>query len=198
MTRLNVHARGFTLMEIMVVIIVVAVLASVGGSLVMPMIDKGRYSACKQQFKTLKTAIQQHKTDVGFYPFIGGFEATTNDQLMSDDSSNNALVFDGAATLVTYSGVTYSYNVSSAMKYKKKWKGPYMDSDAEQFMIDPWGRKIRVAFHYRKAFLQSAGPDGQFDSFWDADIGGPSDIATPAYSGDDVVLLVASKLDIPP
>lgn len=190
--------RGFTLMEIMVVIIVMAVMASVGGSLVTPMIDKGRDAACRQQFKALKAAIQHHKTDVGFYPFLGGWEATTNDQLMSDDSSNNALIFDGAAASIIFSGVTYPYNVASATKYKSKWKGPYMDSDAEQFMIDPWGRKIRVAFHYRKAYLHSAGPDGEFDGFWDSVLGAPSDLATPAYAGDDVVLLVTSKLDVPP
>jgi hypothetical protein len=60
------------------------------------------------------------------------------------------------------------------------------------------GNQIRVAFHYRKAFLQSAGPDGEFDSFWDVLAGLPTDIATPDYSGDDVVVAVTSKLDKPP
>lgn len=65
-------------------------------------------------------------------------------------------------------------------------------------MIDPWGNKIKVVFHYGKAFLQSAGPDGEFDSFWDVLADKPTTIATPAYEGDDVVILVTSKPDKPP
>jgi prepilin-type N-terminal cleavage/methylation domain-containing protein len=47
---------GFTLMEIMVVIIVIAVLASVAGPMIGSITDQGRASATKSKINSLKSA----------------------------------------------------------------------------------------------------------------------------------------------
>jgi len=180
-TKLN---QGFTLMEIMVVIIVIAVLASVAGPMIGSITDQGRSSATKSKLSALKSAIMAYNSDIGRYPFNGSPTQTTtsalynSDQLFGDTLENNVLTsntFGAAANGNALFGVTNYVN--------KKWKGPYMDSDPSDFMFDSWGTKIRY-YHYNKGiWLHAAGADQGFNNSVDA--------TAPGYEGDDILLSVA-------
>jgi len=58
-------------MEIMVVIIVIAVLASVAGPMIGSITDQGRSSATKANLSSLKSALLAFQRDVGKMPVCG-------------------------------------------------------------------------------------------------------------------------------
>src|SRR5262249_61510522 len=68
MGRYRRHNAGFTLIELMVVIIILGLLAAV----VMPRIvgetDKARYGAALAQMRVLEDALERYKLDNGIFP----------------------------------------------------------------------------------------------------------------------------------
>lgn len=159
----NISNRfGFTLMEIMVVIIVIAVLASVGGSMVTSFVEQSKVSATKQKLSNLKKALLAYQADVGRMPHSGPskssgcieayFNATNKGEILSyNDDDKNVLLTD-------------SVNVGLKMKqYKKRWQGPYIDSSASDFMFDAWDNPIHYVAKGRNLYLWSYGIDGNHD-----------------------------------
>lgn len=142
---------GFTLMEIMVVIIVIAVLASVAGPMIGSITDQGRASATKSKLSSLKSALLAYQGDVGRFPFTGSNKSKAecyNDAalLSSNEEDKNVLVSNNCV-------------ISAVSNYTKKWKGPYMDSDVGDFMVDAWGTPIRYVAYNKNLYIWSYGPD---------------------------------------
>ena len=161
---MNKIRAGFTLMEIMVVIIVIAVLASVAGPMIGSITDQGRASATKSKLSSLKSAMLAYQNDVGRLPFYGCADNAGKIAaycaalvLSGTDVSKNVLITEGVA------GV--NDNISN---YSRKWKGPYMDSDPSDFMFDSWGNEIRYEAVGNNIYLISYGPDGSKGSINDA------------------------------
>ena len=146
-------------MEIMVVIIVIAVRASVAGPMIGSITDQGRASATKSKMSSLKSALLAYQSDVGRLPYKGksSRKAENYDQssLLSDSKEgNNVLVYN-----------EWPLGCSSQPNnYTRKWKGPYMDSDVSDFMVDSWGNTIKYIAQKdsKNVYLWSAGPDGEF------------------------------------
>ena len=143
---------GFTLMEIMVVIIVIAVLASVAGPMIGSITDQGRASATKSKMSSLKSALLAYQGDVGRFPYKGkavnyAQNYNANDILSSNDETKNVLVTNNN---ILCGGIK---------NYQKKWKGPYMDSDVSDFMVDSWGQPIQYVAYNKNLYLWSYGPD---------------------------------------
>ena len=138
-------------MEIMIVIIVIAVLASVAGPMIGNITDQGRASATKSKMSNLKSALIAFQGDVGRFPYKGKDvkDGKSFDQiglLNSYDEANNVLVCNA--------------NIMSLKNYNRKWKGPYMDSDPSDFMWDSWGNQILYVREGKNLYLWSFGPDG--------------------------------------
>jgi prepilin-type N-terminal cleavage/methylation domain-containing protein len=167
-TQRNWNRSGFTLMEIMVVIIVIAVLASVAGPMIGSITDQGKASATRAAMQNVKTALVNYNNDLGKFPFVwaDGTSAQTplqynlaDIQLLGDSEGQNVLV--NGETLMT--DTTQANLGIKNDVYTKRWKGPYMDSDPSEFMVDAWESKITYC-HYNKAlYLFSNGPDGVND-----------------------------------
>jgi prepilin-type N-terminal cleavage/methylation domain-containing protein len=152
---------GFTLMEIMVVIIVIAVLASVAGPMIGSITDQGRSSATKSKISSLKSAMMAYKADVGRYPFAGPPQCARYAQAYNDASDACLGCFENNNVLVNANlgdGGTGDYNFSIT-NYTRKWKGPYMQSAPDDFMMDAWGNKIRYSAVEKSVYLQSMGAD---------------------------------------
>lgn len=153
---MNKRKSGFTLMEIMVVIIVIAVLASVAGPMIGSITDQGRASATKSKLSSLKSALLAYQADVGRFPFTGssGQSKTATcycqSTLLGTTDDTNVLVCN------SFSLVGGS---SSVKNYGKKWKGPYMDSEASDFMVDSWGKNIQYIASGKNIYLWSFGPN---------------------------------------
>lgn len=155
-------------MEIMVVIIVIAVLASVAGPMIGSITDQGRASATKSKISALKSAMLAYQSDVGRLPFAGlpgcaGCKAAYNsEKVLGDDIANNVLLND---LLGNISGGTLNFGISN---YMKKWKGPYMDSDPTDFMYDSWGNRLSYTADGNNIYLWSSGPNSAFEDINDA------------------------------
>ena len=59
---------GFTLIEIMAVVLIMGLLASIVGVTVIRQIDKGRVTATRIQIKQLEVALTAFYSDSGFFP----------------------------------------------------------------------------------------------------------------------------------
>ena len=67
--QLNAHRRkGFTLVELMVVVVIIGLIASIATIQIIGAIHKGKVAATKAQIKVFKNAVKQYKIDTGQYP----------------------------------------------------------------------------------------------------------------------------------
>lgn len=153
---MNKRKSGFTLMEIMVVIIVIAVLASVAGPMIGSITDQGRASATKSKLSSLKSALLAYQADIGRFPFAGASSqsktgtAYNQAKLLCTADDKNVLVCNDETLLGSSHGIK---------NYGKKWKGPYMDSEAADFMVDSWGKNIQYIASGKNLYLWSFGPN---------------------------------------
>ena len=60
--------RGFTLIEIMVVVVILALLAALVGPRIMGQSDKAKIADAKVQIRNLESALKFYKLDNGVYP----------------------------------------------------------------------------------------------------------------------------------
>jgi general secretion pathway protein G len=138
MSKKRSSRRGFTLLEVLLVIVILVTLAA----LVLPNFagvgDKAKKDAAALQIKGLEDALEIFKNHIGRYPTTEeGLKALNDkDQIQDED-------------LV------------------KKWSGPYAGKgETTDFDVkDPWNNEFRYTApgtHNTKSFdLYSAGPDGQ-------------------------------------
>jgi len=64
----NDNERGFTLIEIMVVIVILALLAALVGPKIMGRTDDAKIETTKTQIRNLESALKLYKLDNGIYP----------------------------------------------------------------------------------------------------------------------------------
>ena len=156
---------------------------------------QGKASATRAQMYNLKSALVNYANDLGRYPHTGEKLSSATILLaqrycLDDHASRNVLVSDSVSRPFEKHGL-------SDELYKKRWKGPYMDGDPDEFMRDAWDTRIKYTLAWGPAassspaaslVLQSAGPDGVFDP--------PADCLVASYAGDDLITRV-SKLKLP-
>lgn len=64
----NKDCRGFTLIEVLVVVFILAILAAIVGPKVLGRTDDAKIAEAKLQIKNLETALKLYKLDNDFYP----------------------------------------------------------------------------------------------------------------------------------
>lgn len=187
---MNRHQRaGFTLMEIMVVIIVIAVLASVAGPMIGSITDQGKTAATKANMNNIKTALVNFNNDLGRFPFLG---ANSKDYANYNSASNVALGNSEDLNVLVNNEVSstngYENLGMTASQYNKRWKGPYMDAAPDAFIYDAWDNQIQYFVTNKQLYLQSPGADGVWD--WPACADSTVNAAASTYEGDDILVPV--------
>jgi len=64
----STHAAGFTLIEVMVVVVILAILAAIIVPKIMHRPDQARVVAAKQDIASIENALDLYRLDNGFYP----------------------------------------------------------------------------------------------------------------------------------
>ncbi len=67
-TRRKIRRSHFTLIEIMIVVVIIAMLAALVGPNILGNLDKAKAKSTKAQLVNLKNAVQQYYMDVSSYP----------------------------------------------------------------------------------------------------------------------------------
>jgi len=62
------NEKGFTLMELMIVIVIIGVLAAIGVPAYKGMTDKARKASCDANLRTVQTAVAMYYSEHGLYP----------------------------------------------------------------------------------------------------------------------------------
>jgi general secretion pathway protein G len=68
MEHARTHERGFTLIEIMAVVLIIGLLTTLVGIAIVPQIDKSRAATARAQLKMLDAAIETYRMDTAVFP----------------------------------------------------------------------------------------------------------------------------------
>lgn len=205
--------RGFTLMEIVVVLAIVAALAAVLVPVGFSYMQDARKSQAQNDANQLAAAIGSFLKDTGVPPYKN---TTGADKIPAKESADfDCLVGEQGIGFTSANDTTASWTTcytSSATKDtienhliknspaglatklykitgKTAWKGPYLPS----IPSDPWGKPYLVniskidpaASTPKAAWVISAGPDGALNTAFDQNAG-----ASISASGDDIIARV--------
>ena len=190
-------AKGFTLIEIAVVLAVIAVLAAILTPLVTSYIDQSRNTRAAADVRAIAQAAQLFKRDTGQYPVYVDDTASDADtesatelvgsgSVPSDSSVAQDWEFDSNGDLETFINTnTLNLTTSNPRRGRTAYRGPYLGTINE----DPWGNTyvLNAINLLRSAtnigFVISAGPDGNLDT--DRDQTGTLDV-----TGDDIAVRI--------
>lgn len=181
--------RGFTLIEVIVVLAVVASLAAILTPMVVRYVEDARNSRARSDAKVIGAAVSQFNRDVGVGPVYSSssaFDSRSPDLSVLVGPGNEPTVVGSnwpsplatstsdvgslAEQIISNGGGSSIYPTSPPPGVRSGqglfWQGPYIEAvDA-----DPWGNAYVVDVHGFRAgsstavFAVSAGPDGSLDT----------------------------------
>lgn len=124
----NNNSRGFTLVELLVVVSLLATMAGIAVSSVADYNDRARGELVLTEMKRISNAVLKFKQDTGYFPRQGQFSKvnTRNANLFTENKADLSFLF--------YSPKRGNNEIlpwdNSAMR---GWNGPYLSSDSIQY-----------------------------------------------------------------
>lgn len=193
MNRQTFGNRGWSLMELVVVLAIIAILAAIITPMINSYVDRARINSARNDVRNLAAAIISFNTDTKTWPIY----KTSGD--IPNGDAYNALVTDGdEAALAGGIAVTWTSDSNGDLKAivnenllglttsgVRKWNGGYMN----EVTTDPWGTKYYFnGLHLKPdstsnaTFVLSAGPNQTIDTEFTQAVSG-----TFTVGGDDIV-----------
>jgi prepilin-type N-terminal cleavage/methylation domain-containing protein len=194
-------SKGFTLIELAVVLAIIAVLAAVLTPMVTGYLDQARIARAQADTRTIADSIKLYQRDTGRWPVY----ASSGDYSSSTVGGGKALIGgntggnpgNGAATwgvsgavanssLETYLNGNFTGMSTTNAFPKVGYRGPYLGSTDS----DPWGNRYiltasDLAGSTNHAYVISAGPNGVMDTTEDQAVTGQFSVGS-----DDIVSLI--------
>ena len=192
-------SKGFTLIELAVVLAIIAVLAAVLTPMVTGYLDQARTARAQGDVRTIADSIRLYQRDTGRWPIFYNSAAYTGNSASSVEIATNGSTFPtaGSGWLVT-SGVSLGSTslevymnsdltgVGNAAFPKAGFRGPYIKT----VDTDPWGHTYvlnanDLAGTTNHAYIISAGPNGTLETTRDVPVG-----TTLTAGGDDIISVI--------
>ena len=168
-------AKGFTLIEIAVVLAVIAVLAAILTPLVTAYIDQARTTRTAADVRAIAQAYQLHKRDTGQFPIYADDTDSDSDTSVADElvstgdlpAAANEWAFTTTADLESHINLNkLGLSTTNPRRGRVAYRGPYLGTINE----DPFGNAylVNAANLARSStnigYVVSAGPDGVIDT----------------------------------
>ena len=134
--------RGFTLIEVVVVVAVIAILAAILTPFITKYIDDSKVAKARNETQVIGAAVVNAYKDLGRWP--NRINATTNYNGLYTNTTPTAAFFGTATGWAAPGGANWNlldtHLVTNGHGYPAtgdtRWNGPY----ATTFPLDPWGR----------------------------------------------------------
>jgi len=185
--------KGFTLIEVIVILAVIAILAAVLTPMIIGYVSDARTSRAQSDVKTIAAAVQVFNKDMKDWPI---WETNTKRKSATTPYATLAAgdgdVPTATETIPTPTGSIDDQLMTNVPVYPitggSKWRGPYL----ETVKADPWGNKYYIDVKGLQpaniggttpAYVVSAGPNKKIDTTYTA---GPT--VTPLV--DDIVFRI--------
>ena len=123
--RLHVNTQGFTFLELMIVMAIIAILLSGAFFAYIRIIERSRINQAVSDIQEIRRAVEEFHADTGVYP---------------RDSSNRAMDSGFVVADPTTNETTWSPTIPigwSQALVSASWRGPYLDS--WPIGLTPWG-----------------------------------------------------------
>ena len=192
-------SKGFTLIELAVVLAIIAVLAAILTPMVTGYLDQARVARAQADTRTVADAIKLYQRDTGRWPVyasagdypntIGGTKALIGGNTGSNPQNGNATW--SVSSIVASSSLEVYINgnltgLSANAFPKAGFRGPYIGS----LDSDPWGNRYLLtasdlAGTTNHAYVISAGANGVMDTTMDQPATGQFTVGS-----DDVVAVI--------
>jgi general secretion pathway protein G len=191
------NERGFTLVEVVVVIAVVALLAAIMTPLIAKNIDDAKTGRAENEAEVIAAAVGNFYKDVGRWPTMdaaGAYNGVTT--LVSGNAAAPGIAINSNGWVSDASGASIDYldnhlldnTPKGAATYqatgRNAWHGPYLDTAP----VDPWGTPYMINIAAtdststsHKALVISAGPNGVMDTAF-------ATTRTALPGGDDIAV----------
>ena len=170
-------ARGFTLMEMAIVLAIISILAAILTPVVLNYVDQARIVRATADVKTIADAIRLYQRDTARFPIYANSTQAGLDQpaapaLAGPGDVNSPPLTGSWSSFSTTTNLVLSLNQNllglptSAQVGKVAYRGPYIGA----LDSDPWNNRYIVTATNLKnssttwAFVVSAGPNGILDT----------------------------------
>ncbi len=142
-----------TLLELLVVVVIMGILASVAVTVYTGHVDRARVAACKDTIRQLELAVSQYEVDTGQLPPSSSGLPIAPDQLVYEGNASSGSFGSGYLQLALIHSLSGDFH--RPLSYR--WLGPYIQPDEDQLgdrdglpvnlstpkgyvqLLDPWG-----------------------------------------------------------
>jgi len=181
-------AKGFTLIEILVVMAIIALLAGIALGPLMDFLDRGKETESKKMATDLVFAISQFKDDYDYLPYVGTLDSSTDTKvvtegeegakflaiLMGKEPDNGDALNDKGTEYFTVkrakggrNGLVYDSSDTKVTKLVDHWTNPFtivLDTDQDGIILETEFYSDSTKKHNKDtALVATPGKDREFN-----------------------------------